>query len=108
MDWFILSSPLSVQQIGDILGLGPRIVRQFASDQVDNLFGNRGGMIAHPLGVLGNEMQMHAGGDIAWIFHHVGQEFAKQRVVHLVDFTVAGANILCQIQMPPGIGVQRI
>ncbi len=61
--------------------LGPRIVRHVTGHQIDHLFGDIGHMIAHAFDVLGDEMQVHTSGDVAWIFHHVGQEFAEQRVV---------------------------
>ena len=42
--------------------------------------GDVGGVIADPLDVLGDEQQMRAGGDVARIFHHVGQQLAEELV----------------------------
>ena len=55
-------------------------------------------MIAHPLDVLRDEVEVHAGGDVARILHHEGQELAEQRVVHLVDIRVALTHLLGQFE----------
>lgn len=54
------------------------------------------------------KMQMHAGGDAARILHHIGQEFAKQRVIHLIDLEIALAHILGQGGVALDIVVQRV
>src|ERR1700738_5445255 len=48
--------------------------RASLDDVVDGL-GDVGGVIAHPLDILGAEQKMRAEGDIARVFHHVGEEF---------------------------------
>ena len=84
-----------------------RVLGMFARDEVNNLFGDGGNMIPHPLDVLGNEMQMHAGGNVARVFHHKGQEFPEERVVHLIDILVAQNNAHGHFRVPLDIGVQR-
>ena len=63
-----------------------------AGQHVVDRLGDVGGVIADPLDVLGAEQQMRAGRDVARVFHHVGQQFAKQRGVHRVDLVVAVAH----------------
>ena len=46
-------------------------------------------MVADPFDILGDEQQMGAGGDAARIFHHVGEQFAEQADIHLVQLFVA-------------------
>src|ERR1700687_1006561 len=46
-------------------------------DHVEHGLRDIGGVVADPFDVLGAEHQMDAEADIAWIFHHVGQEFAE-------------------------------
>jgi hypothetical protein len=56
--------------------------------EVDDL-GDVGGVVADPLEVLGDEQQVGAGVDRARVAHHVGEQFAEQAVVVLVDLLVA-------------------
>mmetsp|Transcript_29355 Transcript_29355/g.57173 ORF Transcript_29355/g.57173 Transcript_29355/m.57173 type:complete len:230 (-) Transcript_29355:9504-10193(-) len=79
-----------------------------AGDQINDLFGNRGHVIAHAFDVFGNEMEVHTGGDIARILHHEGQEFAEQRVIHLIDFSVPVDHVLCQFRVTRDIGIKRV
>jgi hypothetical protein len=91
-----------------VLLLGPVLVGHVAGDQIDHLFGDRGDVVAHAFDVLGDEMQVHAGGDVARVFHHEGQEFAEQRVVHLVDLDIAVAHVERQVRIALDIGVERV
>ena len=65
-------------------------------------------MVADALYVLGNEQQMRAGRYVARILHHVGEQFAKQSRVHLVDLLVAMPNIDSPIGVVVGIGVEHV
>jgi hypothetical protein len=65
-------------------------------------------MVPHPLDVLGDEMQVHAGPDGAGVLHHMGQELAEDRVVHLVHVPVPRPHILGQLHVAADIGVQRV
>jgi hypothetical protein len=91
-----------------VLLLGPVVVGHVAGDQVDHLFGDRGDVVAHALDVLGHEMQVHAGGDVARVFHHEGQVFAEQRRIHLVDLDIAVAHVEASVGVALDIGVQHV
>ena len=71
-------------------------------------FGNIGRMIANAFEVLGNEQQMRRVADFAGIFHHVGQQLAKQRIVNLIDFSVTAPRRHRGIGITPGLGIQHI
>jgi len=45
-------------------------------------------MIAHAFDILSDEMQMHAGRDIARIFHHKRSKLPEHSVIQLVNITV--------------------
>ena len=73
---------------------------------IDSL-GNVGGVITDALDVLGAEQQMGAGGDVARVFHHVGQQLAEQRGVDRVDLLVAFADRVGHSRRPRGEGVEH-
>ena len=67
-----------------------------------------GRVIAHPFKVLGDEQHMGAGGDGARILHHVGQEFAEQAVVEVVDLGIAMPGFAGQLRIARHVGVERL
>src|SRR5262249_26140472 len=50
---------------------------------------------------------MDAEGDVARIFHHVGQELAKQRGAHGVDLFVAVPNCECLLEVMADVAVEH-
>ena len=64
-------------------------------------------MIADALDVLGAEQEMRAGRDVARIFHHIGQQFAKQRRVHGVDLVVTVAHEADPVDRARGVNVKN-
>ncbi len=65
-----------------------------ALDDVDDVFGDVGGMVADALEIFGDEDEFERGEDHAGIAHHVGEEFAKDLVAVVVDLVVHGENFL--------------
>ena len=74
---------ISVELVWSSFGRSSAIVD--AVNEVVDVLGDVGGVIADPLDVLGAEQQMRADADVARILHHVGQQLAEQRIVHRVD-----------------------
>src|SRR6476660_10435034 len=66
-----------------------------------------GRMVAHALDVLGAEHQMDAEGDIARIFHHVGEQLAEYRRADRIDFLVATPYGHGLGDIAPTIGVEH-
>jgi hypothetical protein len=83
-------------------------IGHFAGHHVDHLLGDGGRVIAHALDVLGHEMQVHAGRDVARVFHHEGQVFAEQRRIHLVDLDIAVAHVQRQVRVALDIGIEHV
>src|ERR1700716_3206747 len=71
------------------VALGALVEDLLTLDHVEYGLRDIGGVIADPLNVLGAEHQMDAEGDVARIFHHIGQQLAEQRGADGVDFLVA-------------------
>ena len=74
---------------------------------VDDL-GDVGGVVAAALDVLGDEEQMRAQADRARVFHHVGEKFAEQAVVDLVDLGVLLPHRFGRFGVAVGIGVEHV
>src|SRR5260370_8401057 len=81
------------------VALRPLVGDRAALYHVVDGFRDVGGVIADALDVLGAEHEMDAEGDVARIFHHVGQELAKQRGAHVVDLFVAVPNRECLLEV---------
>ena len=79
-----------------------------ALHNVDDIFGNVGGMIADAFEVFGDENQLEGGKNDAGISHHVGQQFAKDLVAILVNLIVGGHHFLCQFNVATNHSVKRI
>ncbi|ENN83987.1 hypothetical protein RHSP_70613 [Rhizobium freirei PRF 81] len=82
-------------------------LRLCAGRHVIDRLGDVCGMVADALDVLGAEEKMRAGGDVARIFHHVGQHLAEERGVHGVDFFVAFADRYGLVRRTGSIDVQN-
>jgi hypothetical protein len=59
-----------------------------ALDDVDDVFGDVGGVVADAFEVLGDEDEFERGEDDARITHHVGEEFAEDLVAVVVDLII--------------------
>ena len=88
--------------------LGRSVARWPPRHHVIDDFGDVGGVIARALDVLGDEQKMRAKPDRARIFHHVGEKFAEQAVVDLVDLVVLRSTPLRPLGIAVGIGVEHL
>ena len=70
--------------------------------------GDIGGEVADALEILRHEQQMRAGGDVARILDHVGQELAEQARVHLVELFVAQPHRERLVGVALDIGVENV
>jgi hypothetical protein len=79
-----------------------------ALDNVDNVFGDVGGVVADALEVLGYQDQFEGWEDYAGVTHHVGQEFAEDLVTKVVDLVVHGQDFLGELDVAAHYGVQGV
>ena len=73
-----------------------------------DLFRNIGGVVTDPLQILGHEQQIDAGRDIAWVFHHIGEQLAKQAREHVVHFVVAMPHRDRLVGVALDIGIENL
>src|SRR5882762_7717511 len=79
-----------------------------ALDEVDDVFGDVGGVVADALEVFGDEDQFERGKDDAGIAHHVGKQFAKNLIAVVVHLIVGGKDTLCEFNIAADDGVEGI
>lgn len=53
-------------------------------------------------------MRVGTKGNVAWIFHHVSQEFTKERRVHGVYLVIALPDAPRAGRVTGGVGVERV
>ena len=70
-------------------------------------FGDVSGVVAHALDVLGAEHQVDAEGDIARVFHHIGQQLAEDRGADRVDLLVAAPDRHRLADVAAAIGIEH-
>src|SRR6516164_10431167 len=90
------------------VALRPLVGDRAALYHIVDGFRDVGGVIADALDVLGAEHEMDAEGDVARIFHHVGQELAKQRGAHGVDLLVTVPNRECLLEVTADVAVKHL
>src|SRR6266478_3906195 len=79
-----------------------------ALDEVDDVFGDVGGVVADALEVLGDEDQFERGKDDAGIAHHVGKQFTENLVAVVVHLIVGGEDALRQLDVAADDGVEGV
>jgi hypothetical protein len=79
-----------------------------ALDDVDDVFGDVGGMVADAFEIFRYEDQLEGWEDHAGIAHHVGEEFAEDLVTVVIDFVVAGENFLRELDVAADHGVEGL
>ena len=79
-----------------------------ALDDVDDVFGDVGGVIADALEIFGDEDELESGEDDAGIAHHVGKELAEDLIAEMIDLVIAGENFLSEIDVAADDGVQGV
>src|SRR5437588_11574604 len=83
-----------------------RMADVLALDEVDDVFGDVGGVVADALEVLGDEDQFERGKDHAGIAHHVGEQFTENLVAVVVHLIVGGQDTLGKVNVAADDGVE--
>jgi len=76
-----------------------------ALDDVDDVFGDIGGVVADALEVFGDEDELESGEDNAGIAHHVGEQLAENLVAVVIDLVIGGEDFLRQFDVAADDGV---
>jgi hypothetical protein len=79
-----------------------------ALDEIDDVFGDVGGVVADALEILGDEDEFERGKDDAGIAHHVGEEFAENLVAVVVNTIVRGEDFLGEVNVAADDGVEGV
>ena len=79
-----------------------------ALDEVNDIFGDVGGVVADALEVFGDEDQFERGKDDAGIAHHVGEQFTENLVAVAVHLVVSGEDTLGEINVAADDGVKGV
>src|SRR5258708_37603358 len=79
-----------------------------ALDEVDDVFGDVGGVVADALEIFGDEDQFEGGKDHAGIAHHVGKQFTENLIAVAVHLIVGGEDTLCELDVAAHDGVEGV
>ena len=79
-----------------------------ALDDVDDVFGDVGGVVADAFEVFGDEDEFKRRENHAGIAHHVSKQFAKNLIAVLIDLIVAGHDFLRELDVAANDSVQGI
>src|SRR6266566_9901315 len=79
-----------------------------ALDEVDDVFGDVGGVVADALEVLGDENQFERGKDDAGIAHHVSKQFTENLITVVVHLIVGGEDALRELDVAANDGVEGV
>src|SRR6266849_1392301 len=79
-----------------------------ALDEVDDVFGDVGGVIADALEVFGDEDQFERGKDHAGIAHHVGKQFAENLIAVVVYLIVGSEDRLRELDVAADHGIEGV
>src|SRR5438445_6502711 len=79
-----------------------------ALDEVDDVFGDVGGVVADALEVFCDEDQFEGGKDDAGIAHHVGKQFTENLIAVVVHLIVGGKDTLRELDVAANDGVEGV
>ena len=79
-----------------------------ALDDVNDVFGDVGGVVADAFEVFGDEDELEGREDDAGVAHHVGEELAKDLVAEVIDLIVRSENFLGEIDVAANHGVEGV
>src|SRR6266571_5484825 len=79
-----------------------------ALDEVDDVLGDVGGVVADALEVLGDEDQFERGKDDTGIAHHIGKQFTKNLIAVVVYLIIGGQDTLRKLHIAADDGVEGI
>src|SRR5438445_2413794 len=79
-----------------------------ALDEVDDVFGDVGGVVADALEVFGDEDQFERGKDDAGIAHHIGKQFTENLIAVAVYLIVGGEDALREFDVAANDSVEGV
>src|SRR5260370_12272638 len=79
-----------------------------ALDEINDVFGDVGGVVADALEVFGDEDQFERGKDDAGIAHHVGKQFTENLIAEAVHLIVGGKDTLSELDVAADDGVESV
>src|SRR6266851_5519968 len=79
-----------------------------ALDEIDDVLGDVGGVVADALEVFGDEDEFERGKDDAGITHHVGEQFTENLVAIVVHPIVGGEDSLGEFDVAADDGVEGV
>jgi hypothetical protein len=79
-----------------------------ALNDVDDVFGDVGGVVADAFEVFGDKDEFERGKDDAGIAHHVSEEFAEDLVAVVIDLIVHSENLLGELDVAADDGVESV
>ena len=85
-----------------------RVADVLALDDVDDVLGNVGGVVADAFEVLGHEDEFEGRENHAGIAHHISKQFAEDLIAVLIDLIVASHDFLSKFDVAADDGIQRI
>src|SRR3977135_3525471 len=94
-----LVSRRSIVYLGSFRGLSAvdgGVADVLALDDIDDVFGDVGGVVADALEVFGDEDQFERGKNDAGIAHHVGKQFTENLIAVAIYLIVGGKDTLCE------------
>ena len=79
-----------------------------ADDDVDDVLGDVGGVVADAFEVFGDQNQLECREDHGGIFHHVGKQLAEHLIAQAVHFVVAAHDGIGQLDVALHEGVEAV
>ena len=79
-----------------------------ALDDINDVFGDVGGVVANAFEIFGYQDQFKGGEDYAGVAHHVGEQLAEDLVAEVVALVVHGEDFLGQLDVAANHGVQGV
>src|SRR5689334_6439658 len=79
-----------------------------AGDEIDDVFGDVGGVVADAFEIFGNHDEFEGGEDNRGIFHHVGEQFTEELIAKAIDLVVTLEDGLREFLVAADKGVEAI
>jgi hypothetical protein len=79
-----------------------------ALDDIDNVFGDVGGVVADAFEIFGDQDQFEGGKDDAGIAHHVGEEFAEDLIAVVIHLIIGGQDFLGEVNVAADYSVESV
>ena len=79
-----------------------------AGDDVDDVFGDVGGVVADAFEIFGDENQLERRKDDGGIFHHVGEQLAEHLIAEQIHLVVASEDAAGEFHVAANQGIQAV